>query len=336
MSTRWKRAQQGLWTVALILALGVWLRMPVDYQQLVDDINAALQGIAQEAFAFSVGEELPLLAPASRVTFTRRGVQPPSSAYLRRDDGIQLNVWNAVTGASVLLSGRFLKENGDLLYISELLTPTTDRAQSQVNRQLGEGFLLNASLQVQGATPQRGETFAVLTLTQGQGVSLAATSVLISDYLSAASPSGWPDSTVIPSSAGQGAFKAYTMTLSGGNTISSITVPANTRWKILNISGSVSLSVVAGNRNMFISVTGAGGNFAAWCPDAMPALTLAAYYASRYGGAIAPIVASQYALVLPGDAIADTGMLIRVQMLNVQAGDTQNPAVISVEEWVST
>lgn len=317
-----------------MLALGVWSGMAIDYQQLVDDINAALQGIAQEGFALSTPDELPPLGAYTRATFSILDIQPPSQNYLTRDDGIIVTAWNSVAAVTVEVTGRFLRVDGTMLYIRELLIPTTDRVASTMQRQLGEGFLLNAALKVTGASVLRGQCFAQLSLTQGSGTGQVRTTTLIADYLNAQAPTGWPPGTIVNPLEGAGAFRVIDIAINVGDDIAEAVVPTNARWRVSTALFTFTTSAVVANRlGIFSFVQPATLGFQTWHPTALTASLFGSMFCAQWGTPPATLL-QNYSMNLPTLPTLPAGTLIDMGLSFPAAGDTLNAAELVVEEWI--
>src|SRR5262245_33992649 len=151
------------------LTLALWSAgIPVDYQKLLDDINAGLQAFVQEELTFPVAEELPPIAPSPPAPFLLKDVQPPSQLYLTIDHRVTVSIVSSNTNQNTRWVFTVANRDGEVKAMSfDVLTGTPGVTTSQT-LYLGEGWLLSVIGRAVGQAPTLGKVYAHVLLV-GQG-----------------------------------------------------------------------------------------------------------------------------------------------------------------------
>lgn len=309
--------------------------MAGDRVKLLDDINAGLQAYAAEEIRFPVAEELPPLAPNRVVTWKNRLIEPPGLVYLSRDDYLRVTAWSHWTGATCHVSGRYLLESGEIIRFGEQFTPPSNITATSIDIRLPEGFLMSLALHVHNATPERGAFYATAAIMVGNPVDDIESTVLIADYLSAASPRGWPYSPMVHPLEGRGTLISGSLVTDGAGPDIIYEVPAGLSVDLHALKITLVTDATVANRRVTVVIERPGAEF--WRHNAQ--VTQAASLTRRYYYGFGAVSDSAGAVInynysLPPMRLRE-GYRIKTEVVNLQAGDDLLNSTIFYEELLN-
>ncbi|HEV3059064.1 MAG TPA: hypothetical protein VGY48_12510 [Vicinamibacterales bacterium] len=275
------------------------------------------------------------------------GVPSPALAggsplYVTGEDGLRLTVFNSAAGVTVTFSGRFLpaKQRDDeadqrVSSINQTLVPTTARAASTVFLSLGEGWLLDWSVQATAGTPLVGQTFATLEIVRGTSGALARLSRLGHGYLTATTALGWPGSTFTNSLDGEGAVRSIQVSTPAAGADFLQAVPTGARWELLSVKALLTTAVAVANRSPRLLLDD-GANVLFDGPAPVTQAASLAVVWSWGAGAGGPVIADAGAVSspIPNDVYLSAGFRILSSTGLLQAADQWSAINLLVREWI--
>ena len=188
------------------------------------------------------------------VKFATDQVPPLAPFYILPDSSLNISVLNSLTSLSLVLSGRILLPDGSQSFFQELLTPSTDRVESNAFFRLPEGFLLNMNVYDSGAVARRGNAWVRLALVRGRQVTTNLYAILAQDYLVRVGNIAWPGGFLRHPTEGPGLIRSVTGTDPAAGAEISETVPTNARWILHSFIANLVTDATAGNRRVRLEI----------------------------------------------------------------------------------
>lgn len=303
------------------------LAMSVEQLQALLDINPSLS----DSPGGVLGEEPQIGSLPPEVSFAKFDVQPPSAAYLGLNDTIRLSVFSSVASLTVTAAGRFLNVDGHIIPFQFSVIPTADRAATNLDFSLGEGFLLNVFVISSNIIIQRGSTYIVLMLLRGG----ASFTTLTRGYLSSRVPLGWPGIDTEPSVSGQGFLRIIAGTNPAAGVEVSETVPTNARWRLVAFLATLVTDATAATRTAQLLIDDGVTTFLLILPTTTQIASLTRQYNGKAVGLDPQPIGTQLTWGLPPDIYIPAGGRIRTSTINLQAGDNWTAPQYMVEEWLA-
>src|SRR6266496_3821205 len=97
-------------------------------------------------------------------------VLQPVGLYVTGEDHLKIDVYNAASGVTVAVIGRFLAVDDQRVEaFDRSVAPPTDRTLGSDSIYLGHGWLLDVMIVVSAGTPIYGQTWVRLGLARGTG-----------------------------------------------------------------------------------------------------------------------------------------------------------------------
>jgi hypothetical protein len=280
-------------------------------------------------------ETFEILTAKPAVKFLTQAVQPPSQVYITNRDALQVSAASSMAGESLVVSWRVLKADSTVAFSQFTMPVSSGRVLNSHTESLPEGFLLSLSCRAVAAG-QRGQTFARMFLTApGLGVGQPA-AMLMSDYVTTAMATGFPNGRILSPVEGPGNIRSIPLAPFGLGLEFQFVEPTNARWVIMALDVVLHTSAVAGTRLPTFNITsfantlfntpaifGAGPSvqaryvFGAGLPNAQDTLLITSVPLPR-------------GLVLSGLL----GSAIQSFTVGLDAGDQWSQLVLTVEEWL--
>lgn len=289
------------------------------------------------------------------VTFGFKGIDPPAALYIQRDDVLLLQAASSIVGEVVKFNGRLLlaplPRGGqpdvsavgplplDLLssnvveVIEESITLTNQRVPVSVQRALSEGYLLSlAAIASPGGATGRGQTFARAAIVRSGTQFASIRQVLLSDYVIANHPAGWPGGRVLAPEEGPGfrISRQQANPAAGADWV--FTCQANQRFNLVSLSAVLTASATVANRQVELIVddsvdilwrTSATANVTAG-----QVVTFSACPVNTSAG----VITTDQTLVYPPGLILAPTWRIRTLTTGIQAGDQWSAIFLNLEE----
>jgi hypothetical protein len=201
----------------------------------------------------------PLTAPPL-IHFVTRDVQPPSLVYVTIDDLLAVHVWNSLAALTLSMRYRVLKADGEIVYGSEQLAPTSNRVQNTFPFSLPEGFLLSLVLSSNLTTLRRGQCYAQMEIAKEPMSSPAPSQLLVEDYVSQGQKLSFPGGRQASPIEGPGFVSSRAFASPGAGAPVQVNVPAGARWRVISIVAGLTTDATPGNRVPEILLTDSLGN----------------------------------------------------------------------------
>lgn len=221
---------------------------------VIDELRALL---AQEE-----GEDSPRVFPEPAILtippvarFITAGIPPEASLYINRDEHLAVHVWNSVTGATLTVLVRLLRTDGQLQYIEREITPSADRLENTFVIPLTEGFLVNVTVDSSAATIRRGQCFVALHVLRSLFGPHRHSESIASGYVSSGTNLYHPGRPSEFATEGRGHIRPVQFTIEGDPPIASLTVPANTRWRVIAVRATGATAINKNKRSFELLVT---------------------------------------------------------------------------------
>lgn len=270
----------------------------------------------------------------ARVVAMQTAKLSTSAFYITDDDSLRLRTFGALAGVTLALETRIVGPDGVVQAGGDVHTPNTDRTEKVTIHDVGEGFLLSASLRATAGAPRRGQVFAILDLVRGSTGAIQPLAMLLQGYVTDSSRLGWPGSPVQASADGPGVIRSITGSDPAAAAEILETVPTNARWKLLGFRATLVTDANVANRLPRLVVDdGSAILLRAESINFQVASTTMAHWAAVGLAKIA--TASQdpqwgfpVGLALPG------GFRLGTSTVALQAGDNWSAPQLLVEEWI--
>jgi len=264
-----------------------------------------------------------------------RIVASPFQFYFDGNDNLRVEGWNTVTGATLLVQGRFINEQGAIEAFSQALPLTADRLRTIGDYAMGRGFLLNLVVTAIGAAPKIGQSFARVSVIRGFTGATLVMGVMLQGYVTSQQGLGWPGSPIVSSTDGEPVVRFFNGTMPAAGAEISETVPTGARWSIVRCLASLTTSGAAGNRYVNLNcVDSALFNFRSVQVTAQaPGIFHVYVWSPNLPLAYDPVnfVSMQ---PLAQDSVLLAGQQLETFTTGLQAGDQYSAPRMYVREWL--
>ncbi len=270
---------------------------------------------------------------ATRVDFTREGVQPPSRFYLRPFQRYEIHSWCSVAGITLSIPGLILTPSGSVQEIAEIHEPNADRSEASDLFFLPEGFLLHLQVSVKAGALLPGECFVTVHIVRGLAGASVRVSTLFADYVTPLVSPTYPVSGINQSVSQTGAVKSITGTDPIAGAEISETVPVNARWLLHTLQLELVTAVGGANRTITLKITD-GANTILQCASTTvipPSQTWCLCYSVN--GIPEVTIGTLITLSIPPLPLLP-GYTIITDTANLIAGDNYAAPQLFVEEWL--
>lgn len=290
------------------------------------------------------------------VSFSLTNVAPPSPLYIQRDDVLQALWFSSVAGEAIIISGRYLlppfppgaagpqpDTKGPALISQAPATvqpfalrfaSTGVLTQQLSNIPLAEGYLLAVSA-TSTAAISRGQTWVEAILLRSPAQSTLHVQTLFADYCTQSYFPSWPNGRIIHPTESTGFRTLQTVTSPAAGADWTFTVPSNSRFKIISLNAVLATSAVAGNRQVQIEITNAGGSVV-WVGAAnanIPASTTANVSATGTAP-LTPVITTDVYCLLPPDLFLEGTFIIKAVTAGILGGDQWSAIQMYVETYI--
>ncbi len=177
-----------------------------------------------------------------------RLIAAPFQFLTTDDDNLRVESVNSLAGVVIAIQGRRIDERGFTVPFVFTHTPKSDRTVATSNFKFGRGALLNLTVFASAGAPLSGQTYVVVKLIQGLTGATIVLGTLLSGYVTATQPLGWPGSPIVRSTDGEPALRTITGTTPGVGTDFSETAPTGARWELVILFSRLTTSAAAPTR----------------------------------------------------------------------------------------
>lgn len=272
---------------------------------------------------------------------TRPSLVGGEPLYLSGEDALRLTAFDALTGVTLTLSGRFLpvaRDDQDVPRpgpFTHVLVPASDRTASVITRGLGEGWLLEASVVASVGAPLVGQCFCVLSIVRGLAASALELSTLAEGYVTSKQRIAWPGGLFGASLDGGGALRTILGTTPAPGAEVTETVPTGARWEPLAINMTFTASAAVANRTVALDLDNGTNLFARiFSQNAVVASgseMLNWFQGGPYSGT-APAAVNM--MPLPIGLRLGAGYRFKTTTVGLQAADQFSAISYLVREWI--
>lgn len=279
----------------------------------------------------------PIQSLGSQVSWALSNISPAAYLYIYREETLEWNLWNAISGATYTLSGLQIGTDGALHELQFVRTPTSDRALNSYTFPMDEGFLLGLSVRVSSGTVTRGSAYTQVSLVRGSGTTLLPLHTLLADSLTTLSRLGWPGSPIRQSVEGPGTIRLIAGTQPAAGAEVSETVPSGARWRLIMFRALLATSATSADRYIGLRVVSGTFSYALREVDkAHPAsVTLAHSFVAGQGSDAVVKTLTTYSVGI-GEIILAAGTILATATQSLQSGDQYSNVQYMVEEWIET
>lgn len=272
------------------------------------------------------------LPPSQQIALITASATP---VYLEGEDNLQISSINSLAGAQVTVVGRLLDLSGRITPFQQIHNPSSNRTLSSTLLRLGDGWLLNLSVQITAGNPTHGQTWVRVQLVRGMEGATFALGTLVAGYATASQPLGWPGSPVGTTLDGQGAIRSIIGATPGAGAEISETVPTGARWEILAIRFQLVTAVAVANRLPVVLFNDGSNDYFHTETATVQAASLTNNYAFGQG---LPHVADSVAYAQLGGLPVNNRLLAghrwRTVTSNIQPADQLSLVQYVVREWL--
>lgn len=259
----------------------------------------------------------------------------PTSLYISPDDNLAILSWGITTGINIELAARILTPDGIVVPMVWLIVPSSNRAFSETDVQLREGFLLSLRVRPSGGNIQRGQCYVQIWFTRGPiGIARPEGMVITQGYVTSNSSLGWPQPRMEDSTDGRGNPRSIT----GVNPAAGVeiveTVPTGALWRLLAWYHILVTSAVAGNRLCTLVVDDGANAFFIGEAAAVQTASTSAAYAFAPGLPARAALGTNSSAPLPSAVYLRAGYRIRTATGALDAADNYGAPQYLVEEWM--
>lgn len=270
------------------------------------------------------------------IRFKSDGVPPPSDLFISREDALFITSYNSASSISVHVRGILLRPDGVAVpFAIDTHVPNTNRTAKTTIQNIGDGFLLSASVFLGSGTAKRGQCYVQVGIARGVDVAYFPHRIIMQGYVGNAVNMSWPGNKLEQSLEGPGVIRSITGTDPAAGLEMSEVVPTGARWKVNSILSILVPSATVATRtprliiddgsNVLLLVTAPGGAVA----------STAQGFEWSTGIPYAVVVPLGYALApMPIETRLSAGYRLRSDTLSIQAGDNWQAPQMFVEEWI--
>ena len=263
-----------------------------------------------------------------------RGLSPYSFLFTG-EDWLRLTVTTSQLGSTVAVHYRMYRAGAPSHASRFTYRPTTTYTSQATEFNLGEGYLLNVSVFLEGTAVSIGQTFVTLQAIRGRGTAATVLGTIVQGYLTAHQDLGWPGSPITDSISGGGAIRTFAFPATGPGLPVTFTVPAGARWELLSCFTNLSTSAAAFDRLLVMQADIAAGTlWVVWQGRVQVASTTGYHWWTQgitpgFVG-IAPFSVAN----LPRDYPLTAATTIAIGVTFMPAGDQMGTALVRVREWL--
>jgi hypothetical protein len=275
----------------------------------------------------------PLHAVAERM-LRGRGVVAPDGFFLSRMDTVQFSVFNSASSIVVGFRGLILSPTGEVLAFERDITPTTDRAATTEDHQVGEGLLIYLTALLVSGNASRGQTYCRVRILKGKGAGALPFAVLLQGYVSDDYSPSWPHGKQEGPLEGPGVLRSVTGTNPAAGAELSETVPTGARWHLHSLSASLVSDATATTRRVRFLVDDGTTVLGEWSELTGQTASLTGVYTFATQGVNLNYTNNVASVPAPITGQLLAGWRIRTTTLNLAAGDNWGAPQLLVEEWI--
>jgi hypothetical protein len=282
-----------------------------------------------------MAEEFQPTTRRPEVEFTRRGVQPPASLYVRQGELLFVEARSAAASQVVQLEGRLLlAATGEVIPLTLTVRPPADRSGLVGTIRLAEGFLLSLIVGLVGTTARRGQVYMRAGISTAPGETGIDPLILVQGYGTAEFVLAWPPGFQEPAVSGPGMLRSITGTDPAANTEINETVPTDARWRLHAVTAVLVTDGTAATRTARLQIDDGATVVLSIQPATTQIASLTRTYTAGAYGVTLTTYTPEIMWPLPPDLYLFQGWRIRTATDSRQVGDNWGAPQLLVEEWI--
>jgi len=251
------------------------------------------------------------------------------------EDNLRVTSVNALPGVTLRINLRFLSRDRVIKATSLVHTPNSNRTVKSQDYALGDGFVMNVTVNAEGASPLIGQTFVMVQLIRGLTGATIVLGTLLAGPVTSTQGLGWPGSPIVTSVESGGYVRFINGATPAAGAEISETVPTGARWEVINFQGTLVTVAGGSNRLPALSFTQPGwGPFVSFNPGSgAPSSTTKFFWAQ--GMALATVIAAGFPMGgIPSPTLLLPGATLATFTANIAAGDQWSAAFYVVREYL--
>lgn len=265
----------------------------------------------------------------------RPTLEGAAGLYVTGEDNLRVQTFNAATGVTIQIGGRFIDERGELRAFVFSHTPNSDRTVASSIFRLGNGWIQNVYAIASAGAPLIGQTFVLAQLVRGQSGAVTELGTLLQGMVTATQRLAWPGSSIASTIGSPGALRFIAGTDPAAGAEVSETVPTGARWKVKGVAVSLATDATATNRvPSLVFDNGTAVVAVSPIPAAITASLTVRCHWNHNSQLVGGIINSLYFQGMPMHIQLPAGSRIRTVTTNLQPGDNYAAPLLLVEEQI--
>jgi hypothetical protein len=240
----------------------------------------------------------------------------------------------SVAGVVLAVQGRRLDQAGNLMAITEVHTPASNRSIVVSEYQLGEGALLNLTVFATSGAPLVGQCYVMVQLLRSTGVTAIVLGTLLGGYVTRTQALGFPGSPVVSSTEGEPAIRQVSTSDPPAGAEQVIVVPTGARWEPQALFVPFVTSAVVANRVPVFQFFNGATVCEVWPLPFITAGTTALISLAAGVPHDAIVLPGRFNAAMPQGIRLFSGAQIFTITVNMDPGDNYGPMNVSVREWL--
>lgn len=261
--------------------------------------------------------------------------RPHGPGYVTRaETNLRVNSWNSSPGVTLQISGQVGRADGVVVPFAYQHIPNTNRTLAQTVHPLEEGIVLCLQVVAIAGALTQGQCFVRVELIQGREGGTVSLGTIAQDYVTDTIALAYPGSVIDSPLIGPGWLHSVNQAAPAAGADITITVPANTRWRVISGLASLVTSAVVANRTVQLLMDDGATNYARASATVAQTATLTQFYEligiTLQGNNLGSV------LYVPGPAgaILPAGHRIKTLTIGLDVGDQWSATELLVEEWL--
>lgn len=276
-----------------------------------------------------------LLPPTPPVPAAKLFAPSPYNFLFTGNDYFRLTVRSSMPGLVLTVNYRMQTPTDPSFVTGQSFPLSGNYNQDTFDFPIGEGYLLNVSVFVQGGHNTTGAVFARLQVMRGLGNAAMVVGTVVQGYAMSNRDLAWPGSLIQNSLDGPGRLRVITGTAPANQVDINEACPPLARWLVTAFQAVLATDATIANRR--VSVLASSGLAAQWRvaqPGVIPANTTRRSYFAAGLPMTLELTTAAPLQGLPDQAFILGGDTIQTSTENFQAADHYGAPVYTVREWL--
>lgn len=279
-------------------------------------------------------DDFQVRSESNRLKFLTRDIPPPGDCYVGVDDRLLITLLSENNTNTAIVNVRILRDDGEIIPLTFTLATTASKTLTQSAQQLVEGYILSVAVVSQFVTGDINPSFACVSIVRPPNTIAAQHEVLAAGYISTAYPLCYPSMVPIRPTDGIGFPAAQNPGAPAAGAEIVYTAPANSRIRIVSLSGLLTTSAAVANRNVKIVIDDGATIYYEASAGFSQAASLANRYSFADGVSPTALFDGCVALPLPSNLWLSPGHRVRTLTTALDVADQWSTALIMVHTQV--